>query len=335
MDKEILKKELEIDVSLSEERELAVIIQKARYVDEIRGLFQSFVEVMSSAVDERTPYNLTHTRHMVEYGGRFVDYINRRCRETGQSEPFDTAHKEEFLMSIWLHDIGKLVTPLEIMNKDTRLRPDQAAEMKHRMEKVELWTEIRALRGLISEEEKEQKLHEVAKLRRLVASVNHAGLLPDHIIEELEQAKTLTYSDLNGTEFPWFTEEEYSALTIRRGTLSAAEREIMEGHVQVTDKLLSKIKFSPDLSHVREWATAHHELLDGTGYPNRLAGDQIPYEVRMITILDIFDALVADDRPYKPGMPVEKAMEILTSMAEEGKLDARLTKLFIEGHCWE
>lgn len=316
--------------------EAAVAIQNARYVDDIRGLFQSFVEVMSSAVDERTPYNLTHTKHMAEYGGRFVDYVNQRCREVGQPEPFNTAHKEEILMSIWLHDIGKLVTPLEVMNKDTRLRPDQYTEICHRMEKVELWTEIRALKGQISQEDKQKKLEEVAKLRGLVEAANHAGYVRDEIMDELEKAKDLTYLDLDGTAHPWFEEEEYVALMIRKGTLSAAEREIMESHVQVTDKLLSKIKFSADLSHVREWAAGHHELLDGTGYPNHLSGDQIPYEVRMITILDIFDALVADDRPYKPGIPVEKAIGILTAMAEnEGKLDPRLTKLFIEGRCWE
>ena len=80
-------------------------IQYARYAQDMRGMFQSFVEVMSSAIDERTPYNLTHTKHMAEYGERFVDYINKRCRECGQKEPFDKAHKEEILMSIWLHDI--------------------------------------------------------------------------------------------------------------------------------------------------------------------------------------------------------------------------------------
>ena len=316
--------------------EAAIAIQNARYVDEIRGLFQSFVQVMSSAVDERTPYNLTHTTHMAEYGGRFVDYINKRCRECGQTEVFDTAHKEEILMSIWLHDIGKLVTPLGVMNKDSRLRPDQATAIGHRMEKVELWTEIRALKGEISEQEKAEKLAEVEKLRKLVASVDHAGFIRDELMEELEAAKQMTYTDLEGNEHPWFSEEEFTALTIRKGTLSAAERGIMEGHVSVTDKLLSKINFSADLSHVREWASAHHELMDGSGYPNHLSGDQIPYEVRMITILDIFDALVADDRPYKPGMPIEKAVGILTAMAEkEGKLDPRLTKLFIEGRCWE
>ncbi len=125
-------------------------------------------------------------------------------------------------------------------------------------------------------------------------------------------------------------------LAICKGTLSPEERKIMESHVVVTNKLLSQIRFSNDLSHVREWAAAHHELLNGSGYPNHRAGGQIPYEVRIITILDIFDALVADDRPYKPGMPIPRALSILETMAEkEGKLDPELTKLFIESKCWE
>ena len=118
--------------------------------------------------------------------------------------------------------------------------------------------------------------------------------------------------------------------------LSQAEREIMEEHVAVTDKLLSQIRFSAELSHVRQWAASHHELLNGSGYPRHIQGDEIPCEVRIITILDIFDALVADDRPYKPGMPVERALSILDTMAnKEGKLDPELTRLFIESKCWE
>ena len=124
-------------------------------------------------------------------------------------------------------------------------------------------------------------------------------------------------------------------LSIRKGTLSSEERRIMEDHVVVTDKLLSRISFSDELSHVRSWAAAHHELLDGSGYPAHLSGDAIPQEVRIITILDIFDALVAEDRPYKPGMPVERALAILRDMAErEGRLDPALTARFIESRCW-
>ncbi len=110
----------------------------------------------------------------------------------------------------------------------------------------------------------------------------------------------------------------------------------MEEHVSITDRLLSQIHFSNNLSHVREWAAAHHEFLNGTGYPRHMQGDEVPYEVRMITILDIFDSLVADDRPYKRAMPVERALSILKSMAEqEGKLDKELTELFIRSRCWE
>ena len=125
-------------------------------------------------------------------------------------------------------------------------------------------------------------------------------------------------------------------LSIRKGTLSSDERVIMENHVVVTDKLLSQIKFSADLSHVRDWAASHHEFLNGSGYPHHFSGSEIPMEARIITILDIFDALVAADRPYKPGIPVEKALSILDAMAnKEGKLDPELTALFLESHCWD
>ena len=111
---------------------------------------------------------------------------------------------------------------------------------------------------------------------------------------------------------------------------------MMQSHAVLTDKLLSQIQFSKELSHVREWASAHHEYLSGDGYPKHLSGNEIPIQVRILTILDIFDALTADDRPYKPGMPIEKALSVLKDMAEkEGKLDKELTGLFIKSHCWE
>lgn len=163
-----------------------------------------------------------------------------------------------------------------------------------------------------------------------------AGYLSDGQLAELERLRARTYLDGGGREQPWITAGEYAMLSIRKGTLSSEERRIMEDHVVVTDKLLSRISFSDELSHVRSWAAAHHELLDGSGYPAHLSGDAIPQEVRIITILDIFDALVAEDRPYKPGMPVERALAILRDMAErEGRLDPALTARFIESRCWE
>ena len=131
-------------------------------------------------------------------------------------------------------------------------------------------------------------------------------------------------------------EDEYKMLSIRKGTLSDEEGKILESHVVLTEKLLSQIQFSKELSHVREWASAHHEYLSGDGYPKHISGTEIPMEVRILTILDIFDALTAVDRPYKPGMPIEKALSVLKDMAEkEGKLDKELTDSFIKSRCWE
>ena len=314
----------------------AITIQNVRYLDEIKRLFQSFVRVMSSAVEELTPYNGNHSRRMAEYGDHFLDYLNRQAGQAGEEAPFSPDHKEELLMSLWLHDIGKLVTPLEVMNKAARLLPEQYNAFLHRMEVIRLRGEIDCLSGRISAGERDGLIRRTWEALELVDAVNAIGFLPDERLAEVDALAELTYADGDGTRQPWLTPEEHAMLSIRKGTLSEAEREIMEGHVSITGKLLSQIRFPQDLSHVPQWASAHHELLNGSGYPNHLTGDAIPVEVRIITILDVFDALVADDRPYKPGMPVERALSILRIMAEkEGKLDPELTGLFCESRCWE
>lgn len=310
----------------------AITLQNVRYIQEIQELFQSLVRVMSSAVDERTPYNGNHTRHMAACGGAFLDYLN----SLQDPPPFPPRRRDELLMSVWFHDVGKLVTPLEVMNKMARLLPEQHTAFTHRMEMIRLLAEIDCLAGRTTEEEKESVIRQTREAAELVDAANTAGFLPDERLEAIAALREKTYRDETGRTQHWLTEEEHAMLSIRKGTLSEDERKIMEEHVVITDKLLSQIRFSSELSHVRSWASSHHELLNGSGYPRHIQGDEIPTEVRIITILDIFDALVADDRPYKPGMPVEKALSILQIMAEkEGKLDPALTRLFVESRCWE
>lgn len=314
----------------------SITIQNVRYIREIRALFHSFVQVMSAAIDERSPYNANHSRRMAEYGGRFVDFLNARAEAGSQPPPFSDQHKEELLMSILLHDIGKLTTPLEVMDKAQRLSPLQKAAVSHRLETIRLQARIDCLEGRISPVDRDALTAETRDAEQKINSIGAAGFLSDEQLSWLAATRRRTYTDETGQDHPWLTEEEYAMLSIRKGTLSDEERKIMENHVVITDKLLSQIRFSADLSHVRQWASAHHELLNGSGYPNRLAGEDIPMEVRILTILDIFDALVADDRPYKPGMPVERALSILESMANrEGKLDPNLTAQFIASRCWE
>ena len=314
----------------------AVTLQNVNYMKEIRELFQSFVQVMSAAVDERSPYNANHSRRMARYGERFLDYLNRRALERGEEAPFTPRRREELIMSIWLHDIGKVTTPLEVMNKPERLRELQKENISHRLETIRLQAKIDCLEGRLSERERSALEGETRETERTIRQLSATGFLPDDRLAWLEEVRRRTYTDGEGRQRHWITQEEYDMLSIRRGTLSGRERAIMENHVAVTDKLLSQIKFSAELAHVREWAASHHELLNGSGYPHHLKGGNIPREVRIITILDVFDALVADDRPYKPGMPVERALSILDVMAnKEGKLDRELTALFIDSRCWE
>ena len=108
----------------------------------------------------------------------------------------------------------------------------------------------------------------------------------------------------------------------------------MESHVVLTKKMLERISFSKEYSHVTRWASNHHELLDGSGYPQHLTAADLSFQERLLTILDVFDALTANDRPYKKAMPREKALGILRSMASEGKVDGDILELFYQSNAW-
>lgn len=311
----------------------AITIQNIRYIRQIHELLRSFVRMMSRAIDARSLYNGNHSRSMAAYGEAFLDYLNTLAREHGDALPFPPQRREELIMSIWLHDIGKLVIPLEVMDKPTRLLPEQYSAFLHRMEVIGLLGEIDALAG---HGDTQALTRQIEAAKALVDKANRIGYLPDEMLAALEELARRTWRDRNGRQQPWLAPEELAMLSIRKGTLSDAEWKIMHSHVEMTRELLSQIRFSPELAHVPEWAASHHELLDGSGYPDHLSGAQIPTEVRILTILDIFDALTADDRPYKPGMPVERALSVLDEMANrEGRLDPNLVRLFTESRCWE
>jgi len=124
-------------------------------------------------------------------------------------------------------------------------------------------------------------------------------------------------------------------LLIRKGTLTDGERKVMQGHASATRRILSQVKFPQAFAMVPDWASEHHELLGVTGYPQKMSGDLIPREVRLLTILDIFEALTAKDRPYKKPMSVERSLEILYSMAKEGSIDKEILDLFAESEAWK
>jgi HD-GYP domain-containing protein (c-di-GMP phosphodiesterase class II) len=300
------------------------------YSEDIEQLLDSLVGALSTAIDQRTPYNANHTRNMARYAGRFLDWLD----ETDNDWKFDPTRRRAFLMSVWLHDVGKLVVPLSVMNKEDRLGAE-ISEVEHRFEVISLLDKIALLEGRSTQEEYASRREHFTAALELIRRVNKAGFLPDAELAEIEALAAETYADSSGELRPLLTPEELVSLSVRKGTLTAEERSVMENHVVMTAKILGQVTFPKEFSAVPGWAAAHHELLNGNGYPNHITAEAIPPEVRLLTVLDVFDALTARDRPYKPGMPVEKAFTILHSMVEEGNIDGNILSLFEKSNAWE
>jgi len=199
-----------------------------------------------------------------------------------------------------------------------------------RFEIKKQYDKVMFLSGNMKQNRYEKQVETLDDTITFIERINTAGFLPD---EDLERVKTLSgivYEDNDGNTLPVFDEDDIVSLSTRKGTLTDAERGIMEEHASVTERLLGNMKFSEDLADVPGWAKSHHEFLDGSGYPYKIANEEVPVEVRILTMLDIYDALTARDRPYKKAAPHDVAIKILRSMVEEGKLDGELVELFIE-----
>jgi HD-GYP domain-containing protein (c-di-GMP phosphodiesterase class II) len=303
------------------------------YAKEIKELFQSFVNVMTKAIDERSPYTVNHTHHVAAYAERFVRFLSEKYPPPHEYH-FNENRREQLVMASLLHDVGKIVTPRRVMDKPDRLGA-RLEIIKYKFEIKRRQTENDYLKGKLGKEEYDRVLTELADAMALVESVNTAEFLPDEKLGQVKKLTDITYLDETDETAPVFTAYDIEALTVRKGTLTDGEREMIQEHASVTSRLLSMINFNQYYKDVPRWAESHHEFIDGTGYPNRLSGDEVTTEMRILTMIDIYDALTARDRPYKRAMPPEKALGILSSMTGEGKLHSELVQLFIESGAWE
>jgi len=299
-----------------------------KHYAETKELFNSFVKVMTAAIDERTPYNANHSIKVAGYTGLFVRFLREKY-EPDSPYHMDENREEQLVMAAYLHDVGKIVTPLEVMDKATRLGSRHPVILKQ-FEVKKLYDKTLYLAGKTPESEYNSELEHINDTIAFVERVNTAGFLPDDDLARVKTLSEITYVDENDDTVPVFEDSDIVSLSTRKGTLTDAERGIMEEHASVTERLLGNMKFSEDLLLVPGWAKSHHEFIDGTGYPYKIAAEQVSIEVRILTMMDIYDALTARDRPYKRAMPYEGAVKVLRAMAEEGKLDGELVELFIE-----
>lgn len=315
---------------LSDQTEVTeLIIKNKSMATQIIALMNSFVEVMVTAFEERSTYNANHTKNMVRYATLYLEWLSSH----GGLLEKTSSNTGPLLMSVWLHDIGKLLIPQEIMDKPTRLGSELAV-VKYKIEITRLMLRNRMLSGEESKEATDIRLAHLDECESLIGSSNTAPFLDDETIGKLKAIAQTECLMSDGSVCPLLDEKELESITIVRGTLTAGERSVIESHASLTGKLLSKMEFVGEYKRVPQWAAGHHEFLDGSGYPGHLKGAQIPWETRLLTVIDIYDAMTADDRPYKPPMAPEKALAILSEMADQGRLDREIVDGFIESKAW-
>ncbi|MBQ2900516.1 MAG: HD domain-containing protein [Agathobacter sp.] len=300
----------------------AIELTNIQYVEEIKAQLHSFVEAMATAIDERTPYNGSHTRKVAEYATILAKKINEKYQAGEIEEGFDEDRLERLQLAALLHDIGKMIIPRSVMNRATRMDKDMKA-LEDRFALLACYYEIDFLKGKISEDAYQEKNALLKDIVDFVHRIDNVGFLQQEDFDRVQEIATMYYEKEDGEKIYYITERENVCLSVRKGTLTEDDRKIMESHVVMTAKILSKVRFNKNYANVPRWAAEHHEYLDGSGYPNHISGNQLDTETRILAIADIYDALTANDRPYKPPMPKAKACAILHSMANEGKLEER------------
>lgn len=309
----------------------AVAVSNMKYVQEMEQLMFSITHVFTNAIDTRIPYNYYHSRNVHLYINKLIEYINK-CHDEGRCDKYFTSEeKDELLMAALMHDIGKMVIPNEVINKETRLDKDLLLVLE-RFGHIEAMYHIDYLEGRISIDkwQEQKKLLSEAKVR--IDEINKKPGLDDADISYVKKLADNRYIAQDGSETACLTPEETECLTVKKGNLTRSEREIVRSHVMYTEEYLSKMNFGKRYPHIIKWAGAHHEYLDGSGYPRGLKAEEIPYEARMLTVVDVFEALTSSDRPYKKSMEPEKAFEMLEDMAAHGKIDKEIQVLFKEAY---
>lgn len=312
----------------------AIELTNLSYVEALKTQIYSFAEALTTAMEGRTPYNALHTRNVGRYVNTLVDYIAKLHEEGKCEEYIDFADKGQLMLAALVHDIGKMVVPLSIMNKATRL-DTELEKIDERFKLLRALYEIDMLKGDITEEKYKAAVNDLEEEWVFIQQINTVEYLDDEAYEHVCRIAAKKHVDRDGTILPYLTDRETDCLSIRSGTLTAQERREMENHVVMTSKILEKVQFYPGFSMVPKWVGGHHEYLDGSGYPNHIKGDELDFETRLLTVVDIYDALTATDRPYKEPIPKDKALDILKDMAKQGKVDLRFVEWLKEALEWE
>jgi HD-GYP domain-containing protein (c-di-GMP phosphodiesterase class II)/HAMP domain-containing protein len=315
----------------------AIAFANRRLVEEFRTLFEGLIELTITALDAKSAYTAGHCRRVPILAEMLAEALCETREGPFASFSFTPEQRYELHIAALLHDFGKIVTPVHVMDKSTKLETihDRIELVATRYAVVEREAEIAWLRGELTRANRDpgewRGLPELAAELAFLRAQNHGveALLPEAREHILAIAGARRWRKLGGEAAPILDADELENLTISRGTLTEAERKVIEEHADYTIKLLARLPFPPHLRGVPHIAGSHHERVCGGGYPLGLRGEQITLQGRLLGIADVFEALTAPDRPYREPMSVGAALEQLREMTKRGFLDADLFDVFV------
>jgi HD-GYP domain-containing protein (c-di-GMP phosphodiesterase class II) len=340
----------------------AISIERNHLLESIESLFAGFVTAAVQVIENRDSTTAGHSERVAQLSVRLSQEVSGVESGLLRSIRFDDRQIQEIRYAALLHDFGKISIPEAIVQKEKKLYPHQFAELKHRFTLMQRTWEVECAEQKFAyllnsplpyphqsgdnchhcthlssfDRELTAKLDRLQAYWKLLNRLNQPDVVRTQeftetlaiITQDLHQLSQYTYRDLDGTLQPLLTSIEIEQLLIPRGSLTAAERFIVESHVDRTYDFLRRIPWTKHLQDVPKIAGSHHEKLDGSGYPHGLIAAEIPIQSQIMTIADIYDALTASDRPYKPKLSLDRSLAILHQEATAGKIDRDLLALF-------
>jgi HD-GYP domain-containing protein (c-di-GMP phosphodiesterase class II) len=323
----------------------AVALTNRQLINQLEDLFESFINLINAAIDDKSPYTGGHCQRVPVLTMMLAEAVNDSS--DGPLAGFRMSDQDRYELKIagLLHDCGKVTTPVHVVDKSTKLQTlfDRIGLIDTRFEIVKRDAEIAMAKAKLAapgnlngEWEKAERDYQV-RLRQINEDrefLRFANLGSEAMREEDRErvrliARTYRWRDGSGNEADFLTADEVKNLAIRSGTLTPEERQVINHHIEVTIKMLESLPWPKHLRNVPEYAGGHHERMDGKGYPRGLTRDQMSVQARVMGIADIFEALTAKDRPYKKGKTLSESLHILGKFRENGHIDPDLFDIFI------
>jgi HD-GYP domain-containing protein (c-di-GMP phosphodiesterase class II) len=326
-----------------------VSLETAILYEDIRKLFEGFVKASVEAIESRDPTTSGHSRRVADLTVSLARVVDGLTTGPYAGASFTPEDLRELEYASLLHDFGKIGVREKVLVKAKKLYDERLELVRARFDYVARTVEaevlarkVRALESGASRDQLDALDRELAQrwgaldgAWDAVVSANEPTILSSGDFARIEAISHETYVDLRGDHHALLDDEEVTCLKVSKGSLTPQEFDEIRSHVSHTYRFLSRIPWGKSLQRVPIIAGAHHERLNGTGYPNRLRAEEIPVQSKMMSVADIYDALTASDRPYKKAVPVERALDILEYSVKDGHLDTDLVRIFKEARVWE